>query len=319
MPDASHDFGAHLKQAREQRGISLRAIAEHTKISVLALEALERNDMSRLPGGIFTRAFVRAYAGEVGLDPEDTVRRFLARFPADATEEPPSVREPSAGHIEVEDGPAFGRGWRAVVWAIPLLLGVAYFGFGGRLPFWGDGGAPATGKPADVQRPSTPPPPETAAAGPSQQTAGTGAGAVTVPPGQPAEEAGTEAADANAAPPAAEPQAAAPAPAEGAAVGETPAGETAPVGAGAFRLTLATREACWVSVRIDGTSVFSGLMQPGERKNLALHGRASVTVGNAGAVDYLLNDQPGRPLGATGQVATVVISADNLNTLLAPR
>jgi cytoskeleton protein RodZ len=74
------DFGGKLRLARERRGISLRQIAASTKISVGALEALERNDISKLPGGIFSRAFVRSYAVEVGLDPDDTVREFLNRF-----------------------------------------------------------------------------------------------------------------------------------------------------------------------------------------------------------------------------------------------
>ena len=74
------DFGGKLRQAREARGISLRQIATTTKITVSALEALERNDVSKLPGGIFSRAFVRSYAAEVGLDPEQTVREFLERF-----------------------------------------------------------------------------------------------------------------------------------------------------------------------------------------------------------------------------------------------
>lgn len=70
------DFGAHLKQARERRGISLRQIASSTKISTVALDALERGDFSKLPGGIFSRAFVRAYAIEVGLEPDDTLAEF---------------------------------------------------------------------------------------------------------------------------------------------------------------------------------------------------------------------------------------------------
>ena len=70
-----------MKRAREARGVSLREIAARTKISASALEALERNDISRLPGGIFGRGFVRAYAQEVGLDPEETIREFLERFP----------------------------------------------------------------------------------------------------------------------------------------------------------------------------------------------------------------------------------------------
>ncbi len=78
------DFGAKMRRAREERGVTLRHIADVTKLSVSALEALERNDISRLPGGIFSRAFVRSYALEIGLDPEQTVREFVVRFPDDS-------------------------------------------------------------------------------------------------------------------------------------------------------------------------------------------------------------------------------------------
>ena len=78
------DFGNRMKRLREERGVTLRQIADATKINVGALEALERNDISRLPGGIFSRAFVRSYAIEVGLDPEQTVRDFLVQFPHDS-------------------------------------------------------------------------------------------------------------------------------------------------------------------------------------------------------------------------------------------
>jgi cytoskeleton protein RodZ len=70
------ELGTRLKRAREARGLPLKDIASRTKISVTALEALERNDLSRLPGGIFGRAFVRAYAAELGLDPDQTVADF---------------------------------------------------------------------------------------------------------------------------------------------------------------------------------------------------------------------------------------------------
>ena len=75
------DFGGRLKRLREQRGVTLREIANTTHISMVALEALERNDVSRLPGGIFSRAFVRSYAQSIGADPEATVRDFVTRFP----------------------------------------------------------------------------------------------------------------------------------------------------------------------------------------------------------------------------------------------
>ncbi|NQW05669.1 MAG: helix-turn-helix domain-containing protein [Acidobacteria bacterium] len=76
------DFGTELKQARERQGISLRQIATSTKISVVALEALERGDFSQLPGGIFSRSFVRSYAIEVGLDPDGVVEQFLVELGA---------------------------------------------------------------------------------------------------------------------------------------------------------------------------------------------------------------------------------------------
>jgi transcriptional regulator with XRE-family HTH domain len=83
MPDQRlTELGTRLHRAREARGISLRHIADVTKISVRTLEAVERNDLSHLPGGIFTRAIVRAYAAEVGLDPEATLREFLSQGPA---------------------------------------------------------------------------------------------------------------------------------------------------------------------------------------------------------------------------------------------
>ncbi len=84
------DFGGKLRQAREARGLSLRQIAVTTKISASVLEALERNDVSKLPGGIFSRSFVRSYAAEVGLDPDITVQDFLDRF----QDEPEAPRNP---------------------------------------------------------------------------------------------------------------------------------------------------------------------------------------------------------------------------------
>jgi transcriptional regulator with XRE-family HTH domain len=74
------DFGQRLRAARERRGVSLRELSDRTKFPVAAFEALERNDPSRFPGGIFARAFVRSYAAAVGLDSDATVREFIERF-----------------------------------------------------------------------------------------------------------------------------------------------------------------------------------------------------------------------------------------------
>jgi transcriptional regulator with XRE-family HTH domain len=76
-------FGAWLQRERERRSITLRAIADRTKIGVGLLQALERGDISRWPGGIYRRAFVRAYAGAVGLDGDLVVANFERVFPSD--------------------------------------------------------------------------------------------------------------------------------------------------------------------------------------------------------------------------------------------
>src|SRR5215210_11512 len=79
--DPQQDFGERMKRLRERRGVGLRDIADNTKLSVRTLEALERNDISLLPGGIYSRGLVRAYAEQIGADPEATVQEFIARFP----------------------------------------------------------------------------------------------------------------------------------------------------------------------------------------------------------------------------------------------
>ena len=74
-------FGDRLREARQQRQVSLQTIAKETNISVRFLEALEKGQIEKLPGGIFIRGFVRSYAAHVGLDPDQTVKDFLAEHP----------------------------------------------------------------------------------------------------------------------------------------------------------------------------------------------------------------------------------------------
>lgn len=92
----TRSFGARLRAAREQKGIGLDAIAQSTKINAALFNALERNDTSRWPSGIFRRAFMRAYANAVDLDPEATVKEFLEIFPDPFDERPALERGESA-------------------------------------------------------------------------------------------------------------------------------------------------------------------------------------------------------------------------------
>jgi cytoskeletal protein RodZ len=118
-------FGPRLRQERERRHISLTSIAQNTKISKALLEALERDDVSRWPAGIFRRSFVRAYAQSIGLDPDEVVREFLERFPdpaaAEAESPPPEARRSatsSGERIDIVLRFSLPRAW--VSWAVKL-------------------------------------------------------------------------------------------------------------------------------------------------------------------------------------------------------
>jgi cytoskeletal protein RodZ len=88
-------FGAFLRGQREARRLTLQQIAEITKISSHHFNSLERGDIRRWPGGMYRRAMVRAYARAIGLNAEETVRRFLAVFPAEQ-DAPPVAPRPAA-------------------------------------------------------------------------------------------------------------------------------------------------------------------------------------------------------------------------------
>jgi cytoskeleton protein RodZ len=133
MTAGGGDFGGRMKRLREERGVTLRAIADITKISVLTLEALERNDIKRMPGGIFSRAVVRAYAQEVGADPEATVKEFMSLFPHESV----VVGSPHISHHEMatEEVRHLGR-YVAIAAAIIVALAAV------ALIVWSLGGRP---------------------------------------------------------------------------------------------------------------------------------------------------------------------------------
>ena len=123
------DVGARLRGAREQRGLTLQEIANATKISLTALTAIERNDIARLPGGLYTRGHIRAYAAAVGLNPEESTSEYLAQFETPPAEEPAVSRG-----IDLDRRPS-----RVRLVAV-LVLGVGLLAYG--LFFWKSAEAP---------------------------------------------------------------------------------------------------------------------------------------------------------------------------------
>lgn len=93
-PSELTSFGEELRREREIRGISLKEIADSTKISKRFLEAIERNDHLALPAPAFTRGFVREYARYVGLNAEEMVNRYNFAVAADdRIEKPPEIEK----------------------------------------------------------------------------------------------------------------------------------------------------------------------------------------------------------------------------------
>ena len=295
---SSGGFGARLRDARERRGISLRQIANATKISVGVLKALERNDISKLPGGIFGRAFVRSYASEVGLDPEATILDFIAQFPNDSV----TAGHPTSG--QVEDNVAVESEQRTAgtfLWllliAVPIAGGLLYFSSLGRPAIL----APAAV--ADVPRtterlPSAPPP---SLATPRGQ-------APAAPPA-----AAVDAAAVPAAVPAALPTVSAPAI-------PVPA-DARPAAAPTDQLTveLTARRPCWVSATVDGQTAIERLLKAGDRQTLTVRREMVLTAGDASAIALQFNGADARSLGKSGEVVTARFNLANYKDYLQAR
>ncbi len=136
--DERESFGAWLRREREMRDISLREIADTSKISLRYLQALEDERFELLPAPVFAKGFLRQYARYVGLDPEEAVNFFLAASRDDEEEtesEPPPVRTKPFPFVMA--ALALAIVLVAVAWALTLLsrdAGEEADGLGGAVP-----------------------------------------------------------------------------------------------------------------------------------------------------------------------------------------
>ncbi|NLW07820.1 MAG: helix-turn-helix domain-containing protein, partial [Clostridia bacterium] len=111
-------IGTILRNARLDKGISLREVEEATKIRLRYLEALENGEFEQLPGRVYALGFLRSYARFLGLDVKELTERFKAEFPA---EEEPYI---------VEDYSISKPGTERKKFPILLLIGVILFLWG---------------------------------------------------------------------------------------------------------------------------------------------------------------------------------------------
>ncbi len=72
------EFGDKFRKAREKKEISLDDVSNVTKIGARMLRAIEEEHFDQLPGGVFNKGFIRAYAKHLGLNDEEAVSDYLA-------------------------------------------------------------------------------------------------------------------------------------------------------------------------------------------------------------------------------------------------
>jgi cytoskeletal protein RodZ len=274
------EFGARLKQAREERGISLRQIATTTKISIVALGALERDDFSRLPGGIFSRAFVRAYALEVGLDPDATVEEFLIEYEQNHS----AAAVKAVPEVTADDRAFLERQRRAARWLRAISIGFVLLIVGLAISWRVSTARKSANATASASGSAT------AAAGGADRLADDPASHPPAPAATPA----TLPTDTALADPAAAP----------------------PANADQVALRLRVTAECWVRATVDGTVVLEQVLAAGESRDLAPGRDVYLQVGNAGAVQWSINGRPAKELGKSGQTVGARITRATLDRYL---
>ena len=298
-------IGETLRRERLKRNLELGQIAQELKIASRFLEAIEADDLDKLPGGVFTRSFIVQYARLLGLD-EEKIAGELQQTLEPPPETPASVEAPkpadSAIHVpRVEEWQGVGgsrfRWWSplsaaALVVAAMLVCSVLY-------TWWQHTRrlAPAhESPPVAAVQPAPQPAPVAQPPSPADRSS-TAPGGTQPPSGAPAPSTEQHA------PPG--PQGA-PAPGPG---GTRPpvsvAGASASNPNAAVRVELTADEPVWVLARSDGKYLFSGTLGAKESRTIEAASTVLLRLGNAGGVTITLNGKPVGSVGPKGQVRTV--------------
>jgi cytoskeletal protein RodZ len=268
-------FGARLKRERERRGITLEDISVSTKIGTRMLHALEEDHFDQLPGGIFNRGFVRAYAHHLGMDEEQVIADYLAASGDNIPGRiPESEEEAEVVGVRAQEENARAGGVPWGIFALIVLLvaiGVTIWGSYAREKHKqaAEEAVPESSQPARVT-PAAAPPAVTAKPVP----AASGLSSLGV-----------------AAKPAAAP--ASPVP-------------------GAFVVRISAREDCWVSLTADGKEIFQDTLTAASEKSVGARQQIVIRAGNVGALDLFFNGRKLSSQGDFGEVKTLTFDASGL-------
>ncbi len=291
-------FGERLRKEREQRNLSLEDISQATKISARSLRALEAEDFAKLPGGVFNRGFVRAYARQLGVDEESLITLYL-----DATGEvlPSQVQEvapeASAGEPSPSPGQELGSGLSLIRLAIggaiiAVILLAAFWFLRHRTP------AESSATPGGTYAQPAPSPRSSASSPESKNPA-----PVVRPSGTPSQAA---------------PQTVQPTTANAIIPQSAAQTQTISAAKGGIELSLHALDEVWLSAAIDGQPAQEDTLFVNNRRTLRARERIVLKVGSAGALEVSFNGKKMSSLGEYGQVKTLTFLPSGLETPAPP-
>jgi cytoskeleton protein RodZ len=269
-------FGENLRREREMRGVTLQEISAATKIGVRFLECIENEDFSSLPGGIFNRGFVRAYARYLGLDEDPLLEEYQLAAKTKTDFDLSRFSPPAKGYARPQ------RAYRRTLWAGAIAIGLLILGF----TIWQHTHQPLE-VPTAANSVSAGTPPTTASA--SQET---NPGSSPHPSATAPTEAGVLAATSS--------------------MTATPKLPPVNDADGRLVLQIAATERSWVAVDSDGKSVMQGVMDANTVKTFKADASFDVLTGNAQGVILTLNGQTMNRLGREGEVKQVHLTWKNL-------
>jgi cytoskeletal protein RodZ len=266
-----------LRLAREQKKITLQQIADQTHITLRQLEHLEEGRYGQLPGGMYNRAFLRAYCECLGLDATGFLQRYEAETPP-PPEKPVILKPRNTRRLRHRSSLS-----PLIIWSAMLLISIGSLLYSRK---WiADVFAPYFSRSQEMMltKPIAKPPQSQPAATPVENHAVTQPNPVASP-------------SIPAAFPAAEPKDQPP---------------------GTLRLEFEVVQKCWVSVSRDGDRVLVKLLEPGEDLSFDAVEQFYVILGNAGGVRLKINGKRAKPPGNSGEVVKMMINAENVRQLLA--
>ena len=287
-------FGPRLKKEREQRGIGLDEIAQSTKIGTRFLHALEEEQFDHLPGGIFNKGFVRAYARHLGLDEEQAIADYLtASGVMPAEKKPGSAVQASAPEVwpEAESDGAASLPWGLFAVALLIVaLGFAVWGFYAREVDKGKHLTAVSAKPHEEASPQS--------SSPTPLTSSTAGNDILASPAVRSQHES----------PATTPVSSATGGGSSAAAGSRDATPTV----GSLIVRIIAHEDSWISITSDGREVMRGtLAGPGER-TIQAKNQVVVRAGNVGALDFEFNGKKLPVQGDYDEVKTLTFDTTGL-------